>query len=61
MANYDNLVTFNRSAGFGVMLVDTPSESNRITLDDQDTPVLTYALSDSDRCRFRTGVAIAVA
>ena len=57
---YENLVKFNRSAGFGVMLVDTPSASNRITLDAQGTPVLTYALSDSDRCRFQTGVAIAV-
>jgi hypothetical protein len=57
---YDNLVQFNRSAGFGVMLVDTPSEDNRITLDAGGNPVLTYALSDSDRQRFRTGVAIAV-
>ena len=57
---YEALAEFNRTAGFGVMLVDTPSESNRITLDAQGDPVLTYALSDSDKKRFRTGVAIAV-
>ncbi len=57
---YDNIVEFNRSAGFGVMLVDTPSESNCVTLDAQGNPVLTYALSDSDKQRFRTGVAVAV-
>src|SRR5215510_6912226 len=57
---YENLVQFNRSAGFGVMLVDTPSDDNRITLDAQGNPVLTYALSESDKRRFRTGVAVAV-
>src|SRR5262245_17328779 len=57
---YDNLVAFNQSAGFGVMLVDTPSDSNAITLDAQGTPLLTYALSDGDKQRFRTGVAVAV-
>jgi GMC oxidoreductase len=57
---YEALAAFNRSAGFGVMLVDTPSPSNRITLDAQGDPVLTYALSDYDRKRFQTGVAIAI-
>jgi len=57
---YDNIIQFNKTAGFGVMLVDTPSESNCITLDAQDNPVLNYTLSDSDKQRFRTGVAIAV-
>ncbi len=57
---YDNIVKFNQTAGFGVMLVDTPSESNCITLDAQNNPVLNYSLSDSDKKRFRTGVAIAV-
>jgi GMC oxidoreductase len=57
---YDALAKFNRTAGFGVMLVDTPSASNCITLDAQGDPVLTYALSPSDRKRFQTGVAIAI-
>ena len=42
------------------MLVDTPSDSNCVTLDDAGNPVLQYALSDSDKGRFRTGVAIAI-
>jgi hypothetical protein len=57
---YDNMNKFNQSAGFGVMLVDTPSETNCITLDTQGNPVLQYALSDFDKARFRTGVAIAI-
>ena len=57
---YDNLVKFNQSAGFGVMLVDTPSESNCVTLDAEGNPVLQYTLSDGDKERFRTGVAVAV-
>lgn len=57
---YENISRFNQSAGFGVMLVDTPSESNCITLDAQGNPVLQYTLSDSDKKRFRTGVAIAI-
>jgi hypothetical protein len=57
---YEAMAQFNRSAGFGVMLVDTPSDSNCVTLDAQGNPVLKYALSPSDRKRFQTGVAIAV-
>ena len=57
---YENIQQFNRTAGFGVMLVDTPSDSNCVTLDDAGNPVLQYALSDSDKSRFRTGVAIAI-
>jgi hypothetical protein len=57
---YEAMADFNRSAGFGVMLVDTPTPSNRITLDAQGDPVLTYALSEHDKTRFQTGVAIAI-
>jgi hypothetical protein len=57
---YDILSGFNMSAGFGVMLVDTPSPDNRITLDDKDEPVLTYTLSEDDKERFATGVALGV-
>jgi hypothetical protein len=57
---YENIVQFNRSAGFGVMLVDTPSDSNCITLNDQGNPVLTYTLSDADKKRLRTGVSLGI-
>jgi choline dehydrogenase-like flavoprotein len=57
---YENIVNFNISAGFGVMLVDTPSEDNRITLGDDDEPVLTYHLSEPDKTRFRIGVALGI-
>ncbi len=57
---YDELVHFNDYAGFGCMLVDTPSEDNRVTLDDSGDTVLLYALSDADKDRFRVGVAIGI-
>jgi GMC oxidoreductase len=57
---YDILSQFNTSAGFGVMVVDTPSEGNCITLDAQGEVVLNYALSDYDKKRFVTGVAIGI-
>jgi hypothetical protein len=57
---YENLTNFNVSAGFGVMLVDTPSDDNCITLNDQADPVLTYALSEADKKRFRAGVALGI-
>ena len=57
---YDILSGFNVSAGFGVMLVDTPSPDNRITLDANDNPVLTYSLTESDKERFGIGVALGI-
>jgi len=57
---YENLVRFGQSAGFGVMLVDTPSKSNCVTLDADGNPVLIYTLSEGDKQRFATGVAVAV-
>lgn len=57
---YDELVHFNDSVGFGCMLVDTPSEDNRVMLDDSGDTVLQYALSDVDKERFRIGVAIGI-
>lgn len=57
---YDVLSEFNLSAGFGVMLVDTVSDGNRITLDAEGNPVVTYALSEADKQRFRIGAALAV-
>ena len=57
---YDELVQFNDCVGFGCMLVDTPSEDNRVMLDDSGDTVLQYALSDADKDRFRIGVAIGI-
>lgn len=57
---YDELVQFNDCVGFGCMLVDTPSEDNRVMLDDSGDTVLQYALSDADKDRFRLGVAIGI-
>jgi GMC oxidoreductase len=57
---YDVLSQFNLSAGFGVMLVDTVSESNCVTLDPKGNVVVTYALSEADKQRFRIGAALAV-
>jgi choline dehydrogenase-like flavoprotein len=57
---YDELVHFNDSVGFGCMLVDTPSEDNRVMLDESGDTVLQYALSDADKDRFRVGVAIGI-
>lgn len=57
---YDELLRFNDYVGFGLMLVDSPSEDNRVTLDDNGNTVLQYALSDADKDRFRIGVAIGI-
>lgn len=57
---YDLLSQFSVSAGFGVMLVDTVSESNCVALDSAGNVVVTYALSDADKQRFRIGAALAV-
>jgi choline dehydrogenase-like flavoprotein len=57
---YDELARFNDYVGFGCMLVDTPSQDNRVMLDDSGDTVLQYALSDSDKDRFRVGVAIGI-
>ena len=57
---YENITRFGVSAGFGAMLVDTPSDGNCITLDASGNPVLNYTLSECDKKRFRTGVAVAI-
>jgi len=55
---YKVLRQFNQCAGFGVMLVDTPSTNNRIMLDLNGNVVIDYVLSDKDKQRFRQGVAM---
>jgi hypothetical protein len=57
---YDRITRFNHSAGFGVMLVDTPSDGNRVRLDENGAIAIDYALSDGDKQRFRVGVALAI-
>ena len=52
--------SFRNLAGFGVMLIDTPSSENRITLDSEGEPLIQYTLSEADKQRFRRGVAQAV-
>jgi choline dehydrogenase-like flavoprotein len=52
--------SYRHLAGFGVMLIDTPSPENRVTLDQNGEPVIDYALSEPDKTRFRHGVAEAV-
>jgi hypothetical protein len=56
---YKQITKFNQSVGFGVMLVDTPSDDNCITLN-KGSVVINYTLSEDDKARFRTGVAIAI-
>jgi choline dehydrogenase-like flavoprotein len=65
---YGVLSKFNTSAGFGVMLVDTPHPDNCVTLDPKTgDAVLNYTLNDddtkeyrSDKQRFRSGVAMGI-
>jgi hypothetical protein len=56
---YDILSQFNNAAGFGVMLVDTPQDSNCVRLENGNV-VVDYTLSECDKQRFQTGVAIAI-
>ncbi|HEX4809295.1 MAG TPA: GMC family oxidoreductase [Bryobacteraceae bacterium] len=60
MQAFEMVKEYRRLAGFGVMLVDTPSPENRLTLDADGEPVITYTLSEADKARFRRGVAEAV-
>src|SRR5262249_47015183 len=52
--------SYRNIAGFGVMLIDTPSPENRVTLDAAGDPRVAYTLSEADKQRFRLGVAQAV-
>jgi choline dehydrogenase-like flavoprotein len=51
---------YRHLAGFGVMLIDTPSPQNRVTLDKDGEPIINYVLSEPDKVRFRKGVAEAI-
>ncbi len=60
MHTFEMVKSYRHLAGFGVMLIDTPSPENRITLDKDGEPIVNYALSESDKIRFRRGVAEAI-
>ncbi|HEX4165714.1 MAG TPA: GMC oxidoreductase [Bryobacteraceae bacterium] len=51
---------FRKLAGFGVMLIDTPTPTNRLVLDAQGNPQIDYTLSEEDKKRFAEGIAEAV-
>jgi choline dehydrogenase-like flavoprotein len=57
---FETVRSFRHLAGFGVMLIDTPSPDNRVTLDEDGEPVVNYVLSEPDKVRFRRGVAEAI-
>jgi len=57
---FEMVRSYRQLAGFGVMLIDTPSPDNRVTLDKDGEPVIHYVLSEPDKIRFRRGVAEAV-
>jgi GMC oxidoreductase len=57
---FDHLKDFNYYAGFGVAVIDTPSDSNFIGLSETDDVVINYNVTESDKVRFRKGVATAV-
>ena len=60
MHAFEMVRSYRYLAGFGVMLIDTPSADNRLTLDQNGEPVIHYALSEADKARFRHGIAEAI-
>lgn len=61
MDHFKMMENYNRTSGFGVMLVDTPSPHNRVTLNRQSGKTeIHYQLSKSDQARLRIGAQRAV-
>ena len=60
MHTFEMVKSYRSLAGFGVMLIDTPSHENRIVLDSDGEPIVKYVLSEPDKIRFRRGVAEAI-
>lgn len=58
--SFEVLMSYRNLAGFGVMLIDTPSAQNRVVLDARGEAQIDYTLSEPDKQRFRRGVAVAV-
>ena len=60
-AHWDAMRAYRSLAGFGVMLIDTPSAENRVVWDAAaQRLVVRYALSDADKTRLRRGAMTAV-
>jgi choline dehydrogenase-like flavoprotein len=57
---FDAVRRYRHLAGFGAMLIDTPSPANRIRLDAAGQPAIVYELSSGDRARLRAAIAEAV-
>lgn len=57
---HDIVQNFKKLGGFGVMLIDTPSDSNRVQLDTNGKAVVQYELSDGDKARMRIGIQNAI-
>ena len=57
---FEMIRSYRHLAGFGVMLIDTPSPDNRLTLDQNGEPVIHYVLSEHDKARFRNGIGEAI-
>jgi choline dehydrogenase-like flavoprotein len=57
---FELVKSYRHLAGFGVMLVDTPSPLNRLTLDARQEARIEYTLSESDKRRFRRGISEAI-
>lgn len=60
MHTFDMARNFHNLAGFGVMLIDSVSPRNRLFLDKAGNVHIQYVLSDTDKVRFRKGIAEAV-
>ncbi|MBV9035071.1 MAG: GMC family oxidoreductase [Acidobacteriaceae bacterium] len=57
---FDHLKNFNYYAGFGVAVIDTPSDLNFIEVDEGGEVSIHYDVTESDKIRFRKGIATAV-
>jgi choline dehydrogenase-like flavoprotein len=60
MHTFEMVKNYRNLAGFGVMLIDTSSPANRLTLDERGEPQIAYRLSEADKVRLRNGVAEAI-
>ena len=58
---FERVARFQNLAGFGVLLVDTPNDFNRIELDPSTGQArVRYEISTNDKVRFRQGIEIAL-
>lgn len=57
---FDDVEQAAHIGGFGVMLIDTPSKNNRVSLDRHQNPVIHYTLHKKDAARFAHAIAQAL-